>query len=305
MPGRVCIVGSVNMDLVVRAPSLPTPGQTIVGGPFRTFPGGKGANQAVAAARMGAAVSFVGRVGTDAYAAELRGVLSREGVDLTALRATAGESSGVALITVADDTAENTIVVVGGANLHLTADDIRGIAGFLRSADVLLMQLEVPTEAIAAAADIAHQSGRKVVLNAAPARELPDELLAEIDVLIVNAGEAAYLAGQPEDTDPATLAAALLGRGPRAVVITLGPAGALLAEHETCRKIRTLDIHAVDTVGAGDAFCGSLAAMLAEGKSLIDAAKVGCAAGALAATKPGAIPSLPMRAAVREVLASS
>lgn len=305
MPGRVCIVGSVNMDLVVRAPSLPTPGQTIVGGPFRTFPGGKGANQAVAAARMGAAVSFVGRVGTDAYAAELRGVLSREGVDLTALRATAGASSGVALITVADDTAENTIVVVGGANLHLTADDIRGIAGFLRSADVLLMQLEVPIEAIAAAADIAHQSGRKVVLNAAPARELPDELLAEIDVLIVNAGEAAQLVGQPGDTDPAALAAALLARGPRAVVITLGPAGALLAEHETCRKIRTLDIHAVDTVGAGDAFCGSLAAMLAEGKSLIDAAKVGCAAGALAATKPGAIPSLPMRAAVREVLASS
>ena len=211
----------------------------------------------------------------------------------------------MALITVADDTAENTIVVVGGANLHLTAEDIRGIAGFLRSADVLLMQLEVPTEAIAAAADIAHQSGRKVVLNAAPARELPDELLAEIDVLIVNAGEAAYLAGQPGDTDGAALAAALLARGPRAVVITLGPAGALLAEHETCRKIRTLDIHAVDTVGAGDAFCGSLAAMLAEGKSLIDAAKVGCAAGALAATKPGAIPSLPMRAAVREVLASS
>lgn len=304
MAGRVCVVGSVNMDLVVRAPALPAPGETLAGGPFRTFPGGKGANQAVAASRMGAAVSLVGRVGADGYAGELRSVLLREGVDLTALRATAGRSTGVAIITVDESSGENTIVVVGGANHRLSADDIRGVSGFIRSADVVLMQLEVPVEAVAAAADIAHLSGRKVVLNAAPAIDLPDALLGAIDVLIVNTGEAARLADLPNAT-PNDLAAALLARGPRSVVITLGPDGALVADAEGVTPIRSIAVEAIDTVGAGDAFCGSVAAMLAEGKSLVDAARVGCAAGALAATKPGAIPSLPMRAMVREALASA
>lgn len=307
MPGRVCIVGSVNMDLVVRAPRLPGAGETIAGGPYRTFPGGKGANQAVAAARMGAAVSFVGRVGADAYGTELRSVLSREGVDLTALRATAGESSGVALITVAEETGENTIVVVGGANAKLTAADIQGVSGFIRLADVLLMQLEVPAEAVAAAAGIAHLSGRKVVLNAAPAGDLSDELLRSVDVLIVNAGEAAQLAGLKashslHESDPVGLAGLLLERGPGAVVVTLGAAGAVVAEGDAVRKVRSIEVEPVDTVGAGDAFCGCLAAMLAEGKSLVDAARVGCVAGALAATKAGAIPSLPQRETVRERL---
>lgn len=307
MPGRVCIVGSVNMDLVVRAPRLPGAGETIAGGPYRTFPGGKGANQAVAAARMGAAVSLVGRVGTDAYGTELRSVLSREGVDLTALRATAGESSGVALITVAEGSGENTIVVVGGANARLTPEDIQGVSGFIRLADVLLMQLEVPVETVAAASGIAHLSDRKVVLNAAPARDLPDELLRSVDVLIVNAGEAAHLAGMGADhslheSDPVRTAQALLERGPGAVVVTLGAAGALVAEGDAVRKVRSIEVEPVDTVGAGDAFCGCLAAMLAEGKSLVDAARVGCVAGALAAMKAGAIPSLPQREAVRERL---
>ncbi|MCC7390246.1 MAG: ribokinase [Phycisphaerales bacterium] len=307
MAGRVCIVGSVNMDLVVRAPRLPAPGETIAGGPFKTFPGGKGANQAVAAARMGAAVSFVGRLGTDAYGTELRSVLSREGVDITALRATAGESSGVALITVAEGSGENTIVVVGGANAKLTAADIQGVSGFIRLADVLLMQLEVPVETAAAAAGIAHLSGRKVLLNAAPARDVPDELLGSIDVLIVNAVEAAHLAGVKAErslleSDPVGTARLLLERGPGAVVVTLGPAGALVAEGDAVRRVRSIEVEAVDTVGAGDAFCGCLAAMLAEGKSLVDAARVGCVAGALAATKAGAIPSLPQREAVRERL---
>lgn len=297
------------MDLVVRAPRLPVPGETIAGGPFRTSPGGKGANQAVAAARMDAAVSFVGRVGADPYGSELRSVLSREGVDLTALRATAGESTGVALITVAEDSAENTIVVVGGANTKLTPEDIAGVSGFIRLADVLLMQLEVPVPSVVAAAKIAHLSGRTVVLNAAPARDLPDELLGAVDVLVVNAGEAAYLAGMsPEiplhEQDPVGMARLLLERGPGAVVVTLGAEGAIVAEGETVRRARSIEIEAVDTVGAGDAFCGCLAAMLAEGKSLVDAAKVGCVAGALAATKVGAIPSLPQREAVRERLRS-
>lgn len=286
------------MDLVVRAPRLPRAGETILGGPFETFPGGKGANQAVAAARMGAQVSFVGRVGTDAYGAELRTVLSREGVDLTALRPTAGVSTGVALITVDESGGENTIVVAAGANKRVSREDVQAVGGLIRSADVLLMQLEVPVEAVAAAASAARASGRKVVLNAAPAVALPEGLLAAIDVLIVNRGEAATGVGASPETRSRDLARKLLGIGPRSAVITLGPRGALVAEGELVEHVPSISVEAVDTVGAGDAFCGTLAAMLAEGKPLVEAARVGCVAGALAATKPGAIPSLPTREAV-------
>ncbi|MBK7405185.1 MAG: ribokinase [Phycisphaerales bacterium] len=298
MVGRVCVIGSANMDLVVRSPRLPAPGETLLGGPFETFPGGKGANQAVAAARMGARVTMVGRVGTDAYGSELRSVLSREGVDLTALRAAAGVSTGVALITVDASTGENTIVVAGGANLRVCPEDIEAVAGLIRSADVLLMQLEVPLGVVSAAAKIAHASGRQVVLNAAPAQALPAELLALVHVLIVNASEAATLTGLPAGRDPGELAGALQRSGPRAVVVTLGRIGALLCDASGCRPVSSVEVEAVDTVGAGDAFCGALAAMLASGVPLDEAAQVGCIAGALAATKAGAIPSLPTRDAV-------
>ncbi len=305
MPGRVCIVGSINMDLVVRTPAFPAPGETLAGGPFQTFPGGKGANQAVAAARMGAGVSIVGRVGADVYGNELRAVLAREGVNLAALRTTAGESTGVGLITVDESTGENTIVTVGGANQHLVADDIRSISGFIRSADVLLMQLEVSLDAVAAAADIAHLSNRMVVLNAAPACGLPDSFLNAIDVLIANENEAVQLAGAPEKTHADDLAQALLARGPRAVLITLGAKGAVVADAAGFEVIPSVTVDAIDTVGAGDAFCGSVAAMLSEGKSLHDAVRIGCVAGALASTRHGAIPSLPTREAVGRLLTKS
>lgn len=304
MAGRVCVIGSANMDLVVRTPRLPAPGETILGGPFRTFPGGKGANQAVAASRMGAQVMLVGRVGADTYGNELRSVLSREGVDLTALRAAAGVASGVALITVDDASGENTIVVAGGANRCVTSEDIEGVAGLIRSADVILMQLEVPIEPVAAAARLAAASGRRVVLNAAPAAELPAELWECLGVLVVNRGEGAVLAGESERTPPERLAQSLLDRGVSGVVITLGAEGAIVAEKAITKHIPSIEVEAADSVGAGDAFCGALAAMLAEGRSLVDAAKIGCVAGALAATRPGAIPSLPMRAAVRETIAA-
>lgn len=302
MTGRVCVIGSANMDMVVRAPRLPAAGETIAGTSFRTVPGGKGANQAVAAARMGARVNMVGRVGADASGTELRKVLSREGVDLTAMRNSAGVPTGVAMITVDETTGENTIVVVGGANLLVTPADIQGVAGLIRSAEVLLMQLEVPTETVEAAITLAHDTGRKAVLNAAPARHLPDSLLRAIDVLIVNETEAAQLTSHSPDTDPKQLAKALLATGPAAVIITLGKHGALVADARNTTAVPSIPVNATDTVGAGDAFCGGVAAMLAEDKSLAHAARVGCVAGALAATKPGAIPSLPTRAAVGELL---
>lgn len=291
------------MDMVVRAPSLPTPGETLLGESYQTFPGGKGANQAVAAARMGARVTMVGRVGADASGTELRKVLGREGVDLTAMRTAAGVSTGVALITI-DAQGENTIVAVGGANLLVSPEDIQGVAGLIRSAEVLLMQLEVPLDAVEAAARLAHGAGRRVILNAAPARPLSDALLGLLDVLIVNEAEAASLTKRPIDTPPEQLAKALLALGPGAVIITLGKLGALVADASGCNTVPTIPVTASDTVGAGDAFCGTVAAMLAEDKTLAHAVRVGCVAGALAATKPGAIPSLPTRAAVGEILAA-
>jgi ribokinase len=298
MGGTVCVIGSANMDLVVRAPRLPGPGETVAGGEFQTFPGGKGANQAVAAARMGARVSMVGRVGSDVYGADLRKILGREGVDLTALRTAAGVATGVALITVETGSGENTIVVAGGANRRVSAEDVLGVAGLIRSADVLLVQLEVPVEAVHKAAEVAGDAGRRVVLNAAPAERLPSSLLSILDVLVVNQTEGAVVAGEGAPSEPEALARALLELGPGAAIVTLGAEGAVVAEASGVRRVPSVVVEAVDTVGAGDAFCGALAAMLAEGRSPAEAARVGCVAGALAASAHGAIPSLPTRQAV-------
>jgi len=304
MAGRVCVIGSANMDMVVRAQKLPAPGETVVGGSFHTSPGGKGANQAVAAARMGARVTMVGRLGADASGTELRKVLSREGVDLTAVRTAAGVPTGVALITVDEESGENTIVGVGGANLLVSPEDVRDVAGLIRSAEVLLMQLEVPVETVEAATSLARAAGRMVILNAAPAQPLPESLLSSLDVLIVNETEAAAIAGAESADDPEQLAETLRGKGPAAVVLTLGGRGAIVAEQSGTTVVPSIKVAATDTVGAGDAFCGTLAAMRAEGKSLAQAVRIGCIAGALATTKPGAISSLPTREAVGEILAA-
>lgn len=304
MAGRVCVIGSLNMDMVVRAQRLPVPGETVAGGSFRTFPGGKGANQAVAAARMGARVTMIGRLGADASGTEMRKVLGREGVDLTAVRTAAGVPTGVALITVDEESGENTIVGVGGANLLVSPQDVRGVAGLIRSAEVLLMQLEVPVDAVEAATSLAHGVGRTVILNAAPAQTLPEPLLGSIDVLIVNETEAAVLAGQDAIEDPAALAEALRRCGPGAVVLTRGSRGAVVAEQGGITVVPSVSVTATDTVGAGDAFCGTVAAMRAEGRPLVQAVRIGCVAGALATAAPGAIPSLPTREAVGELLAA-
>ncbi|HRQ72519.1 MAG TPA: ribokinase [Phycisphaerales bacterium] len=293
MSGSVCVVGSINMDLVVRTPRLPAPGETILGGPFETFPGGKGANQAVAAARMGARVSMVGRVGADDYGQSLRALLVREGVDATAIRATAGTATGVGVIIVDERAGENTIVVAPGANASLTPEDVESVAGIVRSAAVLLVQLESPFETVEAAIRIARGAGRRVVLNAAPAAVVPEAMLRQVDLLVANRGEAALLTGGAEEDDPRTLARDALRLGPAAVVVTAGAEGACLAARDVSLRVPSIPVRAVDSTAAGDAFCGSVAAWLASGRSVEEAVRAGCVAGALAATRAGAIPSLP------------
>lgn len=299
MTASVVVVGSANMDLVVATPTLPRPGETVLGDGFSTVPGGKGANQAVAAARAGARCHFLGAVGLDAFGDELKGCLAAAGVELDGLRRVAGPS-GVALIAV-DAAAENLIVVAPGANAALTELDAvdRELIG---SCDVLLCQLEIPLETVAQAAAAARTGHTAFILNAAPARPLPDELLALVDVLVVNQTEAAVLAGLDGDRAAARadnvpeLLANLLTAVPR-VVLTLGAAGAAYADRDGTRlEVGAPPVAAVDTTAAGDAFTGAFAVAWAQGRPVEEALRWACAAGAACAQHWGASPSLPLQA---------
>lgn len=312
---RVCVLGSVNMDLVIRSPRLPVPGETLLGGPFETHPGGKGNNQAVAAARMGARVSFVGAVGSDAYGADMRGVLAREGVDVSRVLTRENVTTGIAVIVV-DEHGQNTIVVAPGSNGTLTARDVRSAAETIRSCDVLLMQLEIPMEAVVEGAKIARSAGRRVVLNAAPAATLPEDLLAALDLLVVNETEADMVTrGMGLIVDGTRLASSragfssVVGRA-RAlarerkfeIVVTLGKAGAVWIDREgRITESDAFSVKSIDSVAAGDAFVGALASG-GEG----DVSRVlrrACAAGALATTRRGAVESLPRGEEVDGLLA--
>ncbi|RPF29060.1 ribokinase [Georgenia muralis] len=287
MTGTVVVVGSANVDLVVDVPRHPGPGETILGGNLRRTPGGKGANQAVAAARAGGADTwFLGALGRDEAADLLLASLTGAGVH-TDLVARSAEATGTALIWVTDD-GENAIIVAPGANSEVSVDAVA--ARRLAVADVVLAQLEIPLETVVAAAR-ARRDGARLVLNAAPSRDLPAQLWAEVDILVVNEHEARDLAGR--DGSPAQLATALLERVP-AVVVTLGGDGALVAERGSEHQSVTAPrVTAVDTTGAGDTFCGVLAAALADGASLAGAARLAAAAGALAVTRPGAQDAVP------------
>jgi ribokinase len=278
----VVVVGSANLDLVARTARLPGPGETVHGSSFVELPGGKGLNQAIAAARAGARVAFVGAVGDDAAGALLRGVAIADGVDDRWLITVPGVASGRALISV-DDTAENSIVVVPGANARV------GFDGFPH-ARVVLAQLEVDPAVVAAAFGLARSRGALTILNPAPADGVPDGLVALCDVVVPNEHELAVLGG------PAELAAA----GVATLVVTRGAAGADLHERVgggwSTQPVAPFDVDAVDTTGAGDAFCGAMAARLAAGASLVDALVFAAANGALATTRPGAVPSLPYAA---------
>lgn len=303
MDAHVTVVGSLNMDLVVRASRIPQPGETIIGTEFRTVPGGKGANQAVAAARLGAHVSMVGRVGRDAFGEVLLANLASDGIDHAWVTRDSEAATGVALIVV-DDTGENSIVVASGANARLSSLDVEAAEGAIASADVVLMQLESPLSTVTRAAQIAHARGVQLMLNPAPARPLASSLLSLVDVLIPNESEAALLTEIPvEDQAEAEVAAIrLVESGAATVILTLGERGALLARATGTTHVPAFPIAPVDTTAAGDAFVGGLAVALAQGRTLIEAVRWGNAAGALATTKMGAQPSLPTRQTVERLL---
>jgi ribokinase len=302
--GRVVVVGSANTDFVVRVPRLPTPGETVLGGAFATAAGGKGANQAVAAARLGAAVTFVARLGRDAWGDAALAGYAAEGIECHHLTRDEAHASGVALIVV-DARGENLIAVAPGANAALRPGHVAAAEAAIREADVLLAQLEVPLETVAAAVALARRHGVRVVLNPAPAQPLPDTLVAGV-VLTPNETEAARLLGEgvgPEPNRSAEAAAGrLLARGAEAVVVTLGARGALVATAAGSRPVPGFRVEAVDTTAAGDAFNGALAAALARGEALEAAVREACAAGAVAATRAGAQPSLPRPVDLRLLL---
>ena len=303
MTARIIVVGSLNMDLVARAPRIPQPGETIIGGDFHSVPGGKGANQAVAAARLGARVSMVGRVGDDTFARPLLDNLAAAGVDHAYVIQDSLAATGVALIVV-DDAGQNSIVVASGANMRLSPADVETAASAISAADVLLLQLESPLETVSRAAEVAHTHGVRVVLNPAPARVLPNELLSLVDVLIPNESETALLTGMPvgDQVEVEAAAAALRESGVGTLILTLGERGALLAGEEETSLFPAFEVTPVDTTAAGDAFVGGFAVALAEGESLPEAVRWGNAAGALAATQLGAQPSLPTRQALETFL---
>jgi ribokinase len=299
----VVVFGSINMDLVVRTPRLPAPGETLTGHTFFTAPGGKGANQAVACARLGVPTRMVGRVGDDLFGEQLRASLRSFGVQDDGVLTTPGPS-GVALIAV-DDTAENTIVIVPGANGAVSIADIPRLERALDGARALLLQLEVPIETVVAAARAAHTRGVTVILDPAPALPLPDELYALADIITPNEHEATTLTGIAVHDDQGAIAAAraLIARGARRVALKLGARGALTADAEGEQFWSPFTVTPVDTVAAGDAFNGGLAVALSEGRSFNEAIRWGLAAGALSVTRHGAQPSMPERNEVLTLLA--
>ena len=281
---RVVVVGSSNMDLVATVTRLPEPGQTVLGTGFATTPGGKGANQAVAAARAGARVSFVGAVGDDAFGESLRAVLSHDGIDTAGLREVVGPS-GVAVITV-DSAGENTIVVASNANAAVT-DLTDADRAAIAAADLLMCQLELPLSVVVQAASWARAHDTVVLLNCSPVTSLPDDLVAATDVLVLNAGEAAAVGTAVTDR----VAHLVTTRGAEGARYR-GPTGSL--------RVPALEVDVVDTTGAGDAFAGALAAFWPEGPQR--ALRAACAAGALAATRPGTSAAMPNRAEIDALL---
>ena len=303
MRAKIAVVGSLNMDLVVRVPHMPIPGETIIGSDFRAIPGGKGANQAVAAARLGAEVAMIGRVGDDDFGrAQLRN-LGELGIDATHVIVDPEAATGIALITL-DASGQNSIVLASGANMRLTKEDINTARGIILQSDVLVLQLESPLAAVAYAIDMAHAKGVEVILNPAPAQPLAKETLAKVDYLIPNESETALLTGiEVADMDSAKVAAERLrGEGVGVVILTLGDRGAFLVSATESVHIPGYEVAVVDTTAAGDAFVGGFAVALAQGQNLVEAVRYANAAGALAVTRLGAQPSLPTRREVEEFM---
>lgn len=295
----VVVVGSINRDTVLRAYSIPRPGETVLGSSLSTSRGGKGANQAVAVARLGSSVAMIGRVGADSDGTGCLGSLAAEGIDVDGVGVDVDAPTGHATVIV-DDDAENAIVVIPGANGMLGAAEVRSAAAALRNAAVTLVQLEIPMEAVEEALSL---SMGTVILNPAPAQRMPAPLLANVDVLVPNRGELALLSGRSPARDvDGIIAQARSIAGPTTVVVTLGADGAVVVSEAGGYHVAALPVEAVDTTGAGDGFCGGLADAIARGVDIDGAVRWAAAVGALATTRNGAQAALPDRRTVLEAV---
>ena len=303
MPPTIVVLGSINMDLIGAAPRLPSLGETVLGGDFYTAPGGKGANQAVAAVRMGASVRMIGRVGNDLFAPQLLDNLRANDVDVSGVMEDTDASSGVAMILL-DASRQNRILVASGANMRCDDTQVDAVTSALEGADALMLQCEIPPAVSLRAARIANEMGVRVVWDPAPADAFPHEAYALVDVLTPNQSEAALLTGiDIADAASAEMAArVLLQRGVRAAVVKMGEAGAFYLSDDHSGYVQPFEVEAVDTVAAGDAFGSAMTCALAEDRPLSEGVRYGAAAGALAVTRPGAQDAMPTRAEVETLL---
>lgn len=303
MKANIVVVGSSNTDMIIKLDRIPKPGETRLGGEFLTAAGGKGANQAVAAARAGGAVALVARVGQDMFGEQAVAGLIRQGVNVDHIRYDKSPS-GVALIFVGED-GENSIAVGSGANAKLSPADVRKAKSAIHAADVVVLQLESPLETVLAAAELAAARGIPVILNPAPAQPLPDRLLKNVSIITPNETEAELLTGVKVGGDASCARAAdvLLCKGVQTVIITLGAQGAFVATADSKQRVPGFAANPVDTTAAGDAFNGALSVALAEGRPLTEAVRFANAAGAIAVTRMGAQPSAPSRKEIQKLTA--
>jgi len=297
-PPHIVVLGSLNMDLVLRVPHAPAAGETLLGRSIATIPGGKGANQAVSCAREGAEVRMIGCVGDDAHGRALREALRGDGIDTQALRTDAAEPTGTALIMV-EDSGQNRIVMIAGANARVEIDEA-ALRRQLQGAAFLVAQFETPMAQVERAIAIAHDAGCKVLLNPSPVQAIAEPLWPKIDTLVVNEIEARTLSGLGADSplEAAAAGRAMRARGIERVVVTLGARGAVAIDADGARHHPALAVRAVDTTAAGDTFLGALATALGEGQSFDEAVRLGIRAAALCIQQPGAQPSIPRRDAV-------
>ena len=301
---KIIVVGSSNTDLIIKMPRIPKPGETIIGGDFSMAAGGKGANQAVAAARSGGQVTFIARVGNDLFGEQAIKGFAADGINVGGVIKDTNAPSGVALIFVGSD-GENSIGVASGANAKLSVEDIERTRDIISSAGILLIQLETPIETVKAAVQFAAR-GTRVILNPAPAQPLDDEILSRVSILTPNESEAELLTGVTIENEAgaATAATALRARGVETVLITLGVQGVFVAGADFCGIVPGFSVTPVDTTAAGDVFNGALAVALAEKKPLQEAVRFANAAAALSVTKLGAQPSAPWRQEIEAFLSA-
>lgn len=303
MPAKIIVVGSSNTDMIIQVPRIPGPGETVVGGKFSTAAGGKGANQAVAAARAGSDVTFIARVGKDHFGEEAVRGFAENNINIDFVTIDETVPSGIAEIFVADD-GENSIAVALGANANLSPSDVEKARSEIASSDVLLLQLEMPMETVKKAIFLGKEFGLKVILNPAPAGAIDDEALRQVTILTPNESEAEFLTGVPvrNEADARKAAHMLLKKDVPLVIITLGSDGVLVASRESMIRIPAFPVKAVDTTGAGDVFNGALAVAVAEKRPLRDAVRFAGAAAALSVTKLGAQPSVPWKEEIESFL---